>query len=363
MNKNQIIKLFLKKNIILTPDVLNILEKYDFSEINEIFLKTKENTLLTKNKIYKKNFEVLFSLTEKKKIIKKEDILSYYLLKFNKLRNIILKTFKITTSSLEHLNYGENYIVGMVRNKILRENNTSVIIEDLTTKKEIVFKNSIKHIEILKPNDVALFRVIFDKELIGKEIKFPNVPIRKPKTGFGKLCFISDLHLDKIPLIYFEKFIDILNQQNPDFLIIAGDVGDVKLLKKYADEINTKIILIPGNVDKKEYPALPINVEHKNIISLSNPCLIRINGLVILIIHEFNKEMLIKRDLGDGNNLIKPLVLEILPDIVHCGHTHQPFIENYKSISIVNSGSLLTSFKPIIIDFSTREIKQLHFKF
>jgi predicted phosphodiesterase len=49
------------------------------------------------------------------------------------------------------------------------------------------------------------------------------------------------------------------------------------------------------------------------------------------------------------------LVLEEVPDIVVFGHTHNPNIINFKSITLVNPGSLLTEFKPVVIDLSTRD--------
>jgi len=32
---------------------------------------------------------------------------------------------------------------------------------------------------------------------------------------------------------------------------------------------------------------------------------------------------------------------------------------NYKSVTIVNSGSLLAEFKPVVVDFATREAEQV----
>ena len=119
-----------------------------------------------------------------------------------------------------------------------------------------------------------------------------------------------------------------------------------------------RIFLAPGEADDKEYPRLPVNI--KGVTALSDPAMVEINGVKILVVHNFDITMLRKRYLGRSKSILPEdyLVLEEVPDIVHCGHTGKPFVQNYKSISIVNSGSLLDEFKPVVIDFATRDVRQ-----
>ena len=55
------------------------------------------------------------------------------------------------------------------------------------------------------------------------------------------------------------------------------------------------------------------------------------------------------------------LVLDEIPDLILFGHTHNQEITNYKSITILNPGSLLTEFVPTIIDLETRNYEQRRF--
>ena len=170
--------------------------------------------------------------------------------------------------------------------------------------------------------------------------------------------------MDEAAVSDLEKFFNWFYQQDIPYLFVAGDIGkDKEELEKMAERYcyNKKVLVIPGNVDDQEYPQLAIDFKNKDIISLSNPAMVEINGIKILIIHDFDLAMLKKRYLGKSNVILKEdfLVLDHVPDIVHCGHTHQPQVMNYKSVTIVNSGSLLAEFKPVVVDFSTREVEQV----
>ena len=124
------------------------------------------------------------------------------------------------------------------------------------------------------------------------------------------------------------------------------------------------IFLIPGEVDSKTYPSLPIELgKNDNLISLSNPSMIEINNVKILLIHKFDISMLKKRYLGKPQLILDEdlLVCDEVPDIIAYGHTHQPEIMNYKSITIASAGSLLADFMPVIIDLETREYIQMRF--
>lgn len=89
--------------------------------------------------------------------------------------------------------------------------------------------------------------------------------------------------------------------------------------------------------------------------------MVELNNIKILLVHDFNLSMLKKRYLGKSKDILEEdyLVLDEVPDIVHCGHTHEPFVRNYKSVTIVNSGSPLTEFRPVVVDFNTRAVEQV----
>ena len=72
--------------------------------------------------------------------------------------------------------------------------------------------------------------------------------------------------------------------------------------------------------------------------------------------------MLKKRYLGESKTILPEdyLVLDVVPDIVLHGHTKNPEVSNYKSVTIINAGSPLTDFRPIVIDLPTREVEQIN---
>jgi len=198
------------------------------------------------------------------------------------------------------------------------------------------------------------------------KIMYPDIPLRPPAKGSGKACFISDLHLNESPIADTERFFSWLEKQEIPYLFIAGDTGDIEKLRGLIDQYcyEKTVFIIPGNIDSDEYPQLPVDIKGKNIVSLSNPSMIELNNIKILLMHKADITMLKKRYLGKSKQILPEdyLVLEEVPDIVHHGHTHEPLITNYKSITLVNSGSVLTEFKPAVIDFSTHDLGQLEQK-
>jgi len=248
-------------------------------------------------------------------------------------------------------------VMGIVKEIKEKEGKKIMELEDLTTTVSIVFSDVSADLD-----DVVAVRAISaGKILYGKEIIYPDIPLRSPAFGRGKACFVSDLHLKEAPTADVKNFFKWFGQSAIKYLFIAGDVEDVKKLEEYSSELTgKKIFLIPGNMDTTDYPGLPLQTG-SGIVSLSNPAMVEINGVKILLVHNFDINMLKKRYLGQSKDILPEdyLVLEDVPDIVHCGHTHKPDIKNYKSVTIVNSGSPLDEFRPVVVDFSSRNVEQV----
>jgi DNA polymerase II small subunit len=214
--------------------------------------------------------------------------------------------------------------------------------------------------EVEEDDVIAVHGTAGGKIIYGKKVLFPDIPLRQPSKGHGTACFISDLHMDEMPLKEIEKFFTWFEKEDIHYLFVAGDVGDKKNFEMLVNRHCSfkTVFIIPGNMDNKDdYPQLPEKYEAKNIVPLSNPAMVEAGGLKVLMIHDMNIDFLKKRHLGKSKLILKEdyLVLEEVPDIVHCGHTHDPQIMNYKSVTLVNSGSPLVDFRPVKIDFATRE--------
>ncbi len=348
-----------KKGKLVTPEALDYIES---KKIEEVLLGDIAETIITKAVIEKASgTRILKNLIEKKTELTAEDFTNFYNIKLEKIREIILQRIQKNFVSINKLDTTrqEVYVVGIVKD-IKDKEKTIVELEDVTGTVQVILEKA----DDIELDDVIAVRATSGgKVLFGHQIIYPEIPIRKPNTGQGKVCFISDLHLNETPLAAFEKFLRWLETQHVDALFVAGDIGEKDkfedMISKYC--MGTTIFVIPGELDKEEeYPQIPLDFKKRNIISLSNPALVEIGGIKILIIHNMDMRMLKKRYLGKPKQIMHSdhLVLDILPDIIHFGHSHEPQIKNYKSVTMVNSGSLLGKFAPVIIDFSTREAVQ-----
>jgi DNA polymerase II small subunit len=362
MDKKEIVKRFFGKENLLTPKALSFMESQDTETIEGDF-----TDIVLTEKTFVAGERIIKNLSEKLNEIKTEDFIRFFSSKYEKMKNIITERLQKNFVSLNKTDSSRNevYSIGIVK-EIKEKNNKQIIeLEDPTATKPIIYDSTIEGVDL---DDVIAVRAIAAGDVLyGKEVLFPDIPLRQPAKGSGKACFISDLHLEESATSDLERFFNWFYQQNIPYLFVAGDISTKKerteefekLVERYC--FNKKIFIIPGNVDDPEYPQLAIDFKNRNIISLSNPAMVEINGIKVLLIHQFDLSMLKKRYLGKSNVILKEdyLVLDHVPDIVHCGHTHQPLVMNYKSVTIVNSGSLLAEFKPVVVDFSTREVEQV----
>lgn len=371
--KREIVEKFLAKEKLLTPEALEILANLENLDKVLENLSKKDGILITKEDIsyeqMKNKVKIIRNITSKPTQLTPELFTKFYASKFEKMKNIITSKFQKDFVSIENIKHRKlAYIIGRIIDIESFDNKKKIELEDFSGSKGFIFDNENipKDIQI---DDIVLACVTSNPYsedcFVGKEILYPDVPIREPSKGYGKIAIISDLHLDEAPLERLEKFVDFFEKSDIKFLIAIGDIGEkekfLEIFKKMRDKI---IFLIPGEGDSKTYPSLPFEINGNDIIiSLSNPSMIEINNMKILLIHRFDISMLRKRYLGKPKIIFEEdyLTLDEVPDIVACGYTHEPEIINYKSITIVNPGSLLADFRPVIIDLGTREYKQLKF--
>jgi DNA polymerase II small subunit len=360
MNKKDVVEKFLEKGALLTPGAASFLEKQE--RIDDFLKRDFHDFILTESAFDKENIIIIKNLTEKPEEIETKDFACFFASKYEKMKNIITERLQKDFVSLNKVDTSrkEVYTIGIVRD--IREKNGKIIIdlEDPTATKPILYDS---RPDVDLDDAIAVRAVSAGEVLYGKEVLSPDIPLRKPARGSGKACFISDLHLEESAPADIEKFFTWFSQQEIPYLFIAGDTGGTEkletLLARYC--FNKKVFIIPGNMDAPEYPQLALVFKNKGIVSLSNPAMVEINRIKILIIHDFDISMLKKRYLGKSDMILKEdyLVLDSVPDIVHCGHTHQPQVINHKSVTIVNSGSPLADFRPVVIDFATREAEQV----
>ncbi len=237
--------------------------------------------------------------------------------------------------------------------------------------------------------------------MFANKLVFPDIPNTQKNTLDGKkegrAVFISDIHVGSKTFLEdaWLKFMEWLGD-DIDYLVIAGDVVDgigvfpnqdkelaildiYEQYKKAAGYLNAvpkhiKIIISPGNHDAvrqaEPQPRLPEKITamfRSDITFVGNPAMIDIGGARVLIYHGRSMddiiantpgfsysdptrpmhEMLKLRHLSPiygGRVSIAPektdhFVIDLIPDILHCGHVHTVGVSHYKGVLTVNSGT------------------------
>ncbi|MFZ2070928.1 MAG: DNA-directed DNA polymerase II small subunit [Halobacteriota archaeon] len=248
---------------------------------------------------------------------------------------------------------------------------------------------------------------------------------------------ISDLHVGSNTFLEatWYSFTQWLNEEakrvNIAYLIVAGDVVDgigiypaqeddlaitdieeqYKIAGRYFHEFSSHVhvVVAPGNHDAvrtaEPQPSLPPEYQKyfpDNTCFVSNPAYIRIGDRLVLMYHgqsfddfvnsvprlnysnpeEMMEEMLKKRHVAPiyGNSVsIVPDghdygVIDPVPEIFHCGHSHTVGIAKYRGVLLVNSGTWQSqtpyqkklNINPVpgcatLVDISTRKAKVMNF--
>ncbi len=237
--------------------------------------------------------------------------------------------------------------------------------------------------------------------MFANRVYFPDIPASgrtsiDRKEAKGKAVFISDIHVGSKTFLEdaWLRFADRLGD-DINYLVIAGDVVDgigvfpnqdkelaildiYEQYEKAAGYLNDlpkhiKIIISPGNHDAvrqaEPQPRLPEKITQmfrKDFTFVGNPAMVDI-GVKVLIYHgrsaddiiasipgysyadptKAMTEMLKLRHLSPiygGRVSIAPektdhLVIDTIPDILHCGHVHTVGVTKYRDVLAINSGT------------------------
>jgi 3',5'-cyclic AMP phosphodiesterase CpdA len=192
---------------------------------------------------------------------------------------------------------------------------------------------------------------------------------------------ISDLHVGSQFLPEkFEILVNEINQLNPDYIVVTGDLTNEGLMKEYSKckELLTKfnakkIISISGNHDyrntgyllfKKYFPFETVNELNEKVVlvTLGTARPDRNEGEVgyrqnlwlertmkkykdkvkILAMHhhliaipDTGSDQLTVVDAGD----VLRTILDTGVDLVLCGHKHRPWVWNFDKLMVVNAGT------------------------
>ncbi len=309
-------------------------------------------------------------------------------------------------------------IICMVTEKRESKQNIILTVEDPQARATILVTHKApeelhKKAQMLLPDQVLCIAVVKTRSnlFLAEDIILPEIGQKTQHRASEPIyaALTSDIHVGsaKFNREAFNRFVLWLNGKygndnmkeiagHVKYLLIAGDIVDgigiypnqakelairdvhkqyrlaAKLIEKIPDYI--EIILSPGNHDapRKALPQPAISEdllklqESRRVHSLSDPCLVSLHNVEVLMYHgrslddiiatapglnhehpeKAMKLLLQSRHLAPlygGKTLLSPenrdfLVIDRVPDIFHAGHIHVLGYCNHRGVLIVNSG-------------------------
>lgn len=390
MDRQEIVKLFLKNGLQLDLDSLNLFfEKQDYIQQ---FL-TKIKNLKVKPSIITSDFalsilkrpEIIVLKEPKvmKKTLKVEDYMRYFTERYNRISSILSKRLDLVNLiSISKLTRKSKRfsIIGAVKEK----NKNSLTIEDLTGELSLTYDDKNSAFTELVLDEIVGIMCERNDTVEAKTILWPDIPLKREinKTKEDTYClFISSLHMDdkNFNREYYDKFLDWSKKIDYEkfFVFVLGDISsDEKDIIKFFDDLPKSFkVFTRGTID----PDIKIGD-----LTLKDPSLVKIDNVVLLISyggfiekykqfwpdlpqHKIMELLLKKRHINPVFNLNEqvyeedPFILDTIPDIFVSGSSREPTISNYKGTTIITTGSFI--FKPIyyLTNLRTRETIKIDF--
>lgn len=230
----------------------------------------------------------------------------------------------------------------------------------------------------------------------------PVTNTKKTSESDLAIAYLSDLHFGSNKFLHscLDRFVKWLHGEGEEqklagkvkYVIIAGDIVDgigiyprqekdlvvkdiYKQYEMFDDFVSSlpdhvKVIVAPGNHDAVRrgdpMPAISKEFIRSDIIRIGSPSYVVIEGIKHLVYHGTSIDSFVtnigglsythpekvmveyakRRHLSPvyGDNLIIPenidyMVMEEVPDVIHCGHVHKNGYAQYRGIVMINSGT------------------------
>lgn len=347
------------------------------------------------------------------------DLSSYFKSRYHKLRELLSYKRELKDSRpIKEATTLEDVvrIVGMVSDIRNTKNNHKLIeLEDETGSATVLVHNENHEVfqqaeKVVKDEVIGVVGSRKGTLIMASELINPGIPRIDEKPMDFATVFLSDIHIGSSTFLAdaFDRFIHWINgdfgdekqreiANNVKYIVVAGDIVDgigvyphqdkeltIKDIHKqyeeaarlFGDISHVKIIVAPGNHDAcrlaEPQPAIPEDYakglyDLKNLEFVSNPAMVSLDGLKVLIYHgrSFDdmamtvkgmshqqsdlimKELLEKRHLAPiygertplASEIEDHLVIEEVPDVLHTGHVHINSYKRYKGVHLINSGT------------------------
>ena len=350
MKKEDIVRGFLRKGHLLSPDALLKLE----NEGTEKFLGMEFDSLvIQKQDLSYDSVKIIKNITEIPNEITKQDFIDAYKKKYDTIKEIFVRNQNKEYTSFSNLKNGESYnVIGIV--KEIKEDGKKLVLEDATGNITIV-SNKEKSKGVNLDDVVGVDLVVRNGVKLAKSITFPDFPLRSPKTSRGRVCCLTNLKLGEAPKEEIEKNIKNVSKHNPKYVFILSEIKEKEFFEELIEKYLNKTHVFHCNISDS-LPSLPVDI--KGAAPLSDPCVVEINGVNILCSSKATLENLKKRYIPYDNLPHECFIVDKNPDIVFYPG-EEPFERNYKSMTMVTAGNILNKFGPKIIDLGSREIETL----
>jgi len=394
MDKQDIINLFLKKKLQLDSEGLDFFHSNP-SKI-DIFLENLEeeaapsiiNSSFIQKTLHqqKVDIEIIKKPIYKEGRVSSQEYAQYFSNRFDKISKILTK--KLSLMNLMSIGKVTQKtrkfsVIGMVKDR--DEGRMEATIEDPTGSLSLCFdeKTTPDYKQIVLDEVIGVVCEQIENFKV-KNVIWPDIPLRKnvAKTNKDAFClFVSDLHMDEdgFKKDSYKKFLDWVNKANYNnfYVFVLGDVShDKKDVNNFFGSLPVSCykIFLKGEIDP-DIDAVDLNVP--------NPSLIKIEDLYMLLSHGSFMEkyasmwgatpevvmlnLLKKRHINpifDLNAKIyeeDPFLLDIVPDIFATGHFHSPSLFNYKGVTIISTGSFVSTPAFWLVNLKTRETIRIDF--
>ncbi len=297
-------------------------------------------------------------------------------------------------------------VAGVLRNNYLIAEN--IVFPEIPVVKKVVKKE----IGTGKKEEMGVGMEKVEKEK-GKKIDWKKTGKEKEKKKTSckhGIAFISDTHFGSETFMEdaWNRFVSWMNceigneksQQLAEkvrYVVVAGDIVDgigvypgqekeltiTDIYQQYEEAAaqfdrlpkDIKIIVSPGNHDAvrqaEPQPPLPeeyANLFSSNVVHVSNPAMVELAGVKVLVYHGRSLDELVLRiprlsysspaeamveylrrrtfapGFGSKSIHVAPLdedmlVIDDVPDVLHCGHVHTYGVANYRGVLLVNSST------------------------
>jgi DNA polymerase II small subunit/DNA polymerase delta subunit B len=301
MNHNHV-KNLINLGYLVDESIANLIENIDEDNFYRLIEGIKkENGFIINNDLIKK------ILVREVNIIKEfvhvnrftvQDFVKSLNERYSTLQNILIKRLEFSDLvSINKIGSGNASVIGLVKDKIEKEDNFIVNLEDPTGEIQTVIPKNIG--EKLALDDViAVSGRVNNKILFAEKLIYPDVPIRP-----------VNYTLENIKIAFLEK----------------GKDYDASY-SFYIDAIKDKV--------------------KEKIYTIKSPCLVEIQGILILIISGLNPLDVLRRRYVNIENT--DFIIDPVPDIIF---SDKNINTNYKGITVISLNKM--------IDLKTREVSNI----